>query len=175
MDWVNGPFPGWNIVLIWAFILFFIARDLLKLNRQERTPARFVETSLLYILGIGGFSGIVSGLLHIILGDQLAESIGWPSDNLFQWEVGFASIAIGAIGCLCFWRRDFWLPVVIARSIFALGAGLTHIVDLFGRGNYALGNAGPVLYAAFLVPMILTALMWLHKSYERGRPASVQA
>ena len=168
MDFTDQPFPGWNIALIWTFILFFTARELLRLDWPERTPARVVELALLYILGIGGFGGVIGGFLHIFAGDSLAASIGWPTGNPFQLEVGFASIGIGVIGFLCFWRREFWLPTVIARSIFSLGAGVTHVVDLIERGNFAPGNAGPILYVDFLVPMILIALTWLHFR-ERGR------
>ena len=116
----------------------------------------------------------MSGFLHIFVGEQLADGIGWPAGNLFQWEVGFASIAIGVIGYMCFWRRDFWLPTVIARSVFAWGAGITHVADIVGRGNFAELNAGPILYIDFLVPVVLVALITLYKRYERQGLVDIQ-
>ena len=56
MDWIRGPFPGWNIAFIWTIILFFIVAHLLRLGREERTAPKIVETTLFYILGIGGFA-----------------------------------------------------------------------------------------------------------------------
>ena len=167
-DLIEGPFPGWNIALNWALIIFFILAHLSRLKREERTRPRIVEIALLYILGIGGFSSIISGFLHLIYGDELAESIGWQAGNPFQWEVGFANIALGVIGYMCFWRRDFWLPTVIARTIFAWGAGITHVVDIVERGNFAPGNAGPILYVDFLVPIVWLVLLTFYKRYEKA-------
>ena len=54
-----------------------------------------------------------------VFGREVAESIGWPSGNPFQAEVGFANLAIGIVGFACFWRYDFWLPAIFAKSVFA--------------------------------------------------------
>lgn len=97
---------------------------------------------------------------------QLAESIGWPAGNPFQLEVAFANLAIGVLGALAFWRRDVWLPYIIAGSIFAWGAGITHVLDLMQHNNFAPNNAGPILYADFLVP-VARILLYVYR--QRGR------
>ena len=80
-------------------------------------------------------------------------------------EVGFANFAIGILGFACFWRYDFWLPAVIAKVVFAWGAGLTHVLDIVGTGNLASNNSGPILAWDFLLPVVAVAL------YLLARPA----
>lgn len=172
MDLIRGPFPGWNIALVWLVIGLSLLIHVLLLKRSERTLPKIVELALMYQLGIGGFSGIVSGTLHIFFGEALAHFIGWPADNPFQMEVGFASIAIGTLGYLCFWRRDFWLPATLARVIFGWGAGITHVVEIVREGNFAPGNAGPILYADFLAPSLLVALLILHRRFENAKASA---
>ena len=57
------------------------------------------------------------------------------------------------VGAATFWRRDFWLPYLVASTMFAWGAGLTHVLDLVQAGNGAPNNAGPILYADVLLPL----------------------
>lgn len=112
----------------------------------------------MYSIGIIGFSGMSNFVLHAFLGETIAQSIGWPAGNLFQLEVAGANLAIGLIGFLGFWRRDFWLPFLIAKAIFSWTAGAAHVIDLVGRRNAAIGNAGPILYLDFLVPIVLLVI-----------------
>lgn len=83
----------------------------------------------------------------------------------FQTEVAFANLAVGILGAATFWRRDFWLPYIIASSILGWGAGLTHLMDIVQADNYAPNNAGPILYADFLMPL---ARIILYIVYSRG-------
>jgi hypothetical protein len=80
-------------------------------------------------------------------------------------EVGFANGAIGLVGFACFWRYDFWLPAIVAKSVFAWGAGLTHVLDGIKTGNVATNNVGPILAWDFLLPVVMIAL------YVLARPA----
>ena len=88
-----------------------------------------------------------------------------PAGNPFQTEVGFANLAIGIVGFACFWRYDFWLPAIVAKSVFAWGAGITHVMDFLRTENLASNNAGPILYWDFLLPVVSIAL------YLLARPA----
>ena len=150
---------GLASILVGAAIHFALSR--------QRSAAWALELLLMYSMGIAGFRGIFNGfVMHIFWADQLAESIGWPAGNPFQMEVAFANLAIGVLGALCFFRRDVWLSYLIASTIFAGGAGITHIVDMVQNGNFAPNNAGPILYADFLVP---AARILLYVFWMRGR------
>lgn len=140
------------IVAIVAFSAFTIART------KNRTRALDLEVVLMYSIGIIGFSGISNFVLHAFFGETIAQSIGWPAGNLFQLEVAGANLAIGLIGFLGFWRRDFWLPFLIAKTVFSWTAGIAHVIDLVGRRNASVGNAGPILYLDFLVPVVLVVI-----------------
>jgi hypothetical protein len=107
--------------------------------------------------------------MHFFFSDMVASSIGWPPGSPFQKEVAGANLAVGLLGFLGFWRRDFWLPYVIAKSAFLWIAGITHVLDLVQNQNFAPGNAGPTLYMDFLWPVIYVLLLWLVRRY--GKPA----
>jgi hypothetical protein len=119
----------------------------------------------MYVLGVSGAVGVFNVIPHTVFARDVAASIGWPAGNPFQMEVGFANLAIGIIGFACFWRYDFWLPALTAKSVFAWGAGLTHLLDIVESGNLASNNAGPILAWDFLLPVVMITL------YVLSRPA----
>ncbi len=148
--------PGWNLLVPLVSIGVFSS---IHLNvDRSRDGARTVEIVLLYCVGIIGFNGIVGFLVHTIWADLAAASIGWAAGSPFQQEVAGANLAIGLIGFLGFWRRDFWLPFLVAKLIFGWTAGAVHVSDLVLNGNLAPNNAGPILAWDFLLPVILLAL-----------------
>lgn len=149
-------FSGNHVYFIYFFIIFFSILQIYL--RKPPTRAGVLEIIIVHLYGIGGFSGIVSFYMHTVEADRLAESIGWPAGNPFQTEVAVANLAIGIIGFLVFFRRDFMLPYVIAASIFGIGAGVTHIIDIMQHANFAPGNAGPILYADFIAPALRIGL-----------------
>lgn len=136
---------------------------------KERTRGKVFEVISMVTFGIGGFASITSFILHFFFSDVVASSIGWPLGSPFQKEVAGANLAVGLLGFLCFWRRDFWLPYVISKSAFLWIAGITHVVDLIQNQNHATGNAGLTLYMDFIWPLIYILLLWLTTRY--GRPA----
>ena len=115
----------------------------------------------MYVLGVSGAIGMFNVVAHTVFATSVAESIGWPAGNPFQTEVGFANLAIGTVGFACFWRYDFWLPAAVAKSVFAWGAGLTHVLDMVETGNLAPNNVGPILVWDFLLPVAIIALVIL--------------
>lgn len=164
-------FSGIHTYVIYFFVLFF---SLLQIYlRKVKSLSQRLEIFAVHLYGIGGFSGIVSFFMHTLYADRLAESIGWPAGNPFQTEVAVANLAIGVLGFMVFFRRDFMLPYVIAASIFGIGAGITHIVDIMQSANFAPGNAGPILYADFFAPLLRIGL---YIAYARSmRPKSIPA
>lgn len=155
--------PGWQ-VYVWVLAISLPAATHLRAVRYRDLPRRS-EVVLMYVLGVSGAIRMFNLVAHTVFASDVAASIGWPAGNPFQMEVGFANFAIGLVGFVCFWRYDFWLPAVVAKSVFAWGAGLTHVVDIVGTGNVASNNAGPILAWDFLLPIVLISL------YVLARPA----
>jgi hypothetical protein len=100
--------------------------------------------------GIGGFFG------HVFISDSVAESIGWPTGNPFQLEVGLPTWQSVFSGIIAMGRRDgFRETTVIAVTVFGLGATIVHVSDIIQTGNLAPGNGiqnvGNLLKPAFLI------------------------
>lgn len=148
--------PGASTLLAVVVIVIFAAVTIAR--TQNRSRAMDLEIILMYSIGIIGFTGLTGFVVHAFFGEAVAESIGWQTGSLFQLEVAGANLAIGLIGFLGFWRRDFWLPFLIAKTVFSWTAGVAHIIDLVQRRNEAIGNAGPILYLDFLIPVVLWGL-----------------
>jgi hypothetical protein len=148
--------PGWNLLIPIASIVAFSTVHLMA--DRNRDGARTVEIVLLYSIGIIGFNGVAGFFTHTIWADLAADSIGWAAGSPFQQEVAGANLAIGVVGFLGFWRRDFWLPFLLAKLIFGWTAGVVHVADLALNGNVAPNNAGPILAWDFLLPVILLGL-----------------
>jgi hypothetical protein len=139
---------------------------------RVRDPRAALEILLMYTIGIGGMRGIFGGfVVHFFYADAIAASIGGPSGNPFQTEVAFTNLAFGVIGVLAFFRRDVWLPWLIGTAIMGWGAGYTHLVDLAGTGNAAPNNAGPILWADFLMPIARIVLYAIVQRYPASPPA----
>lgn len=76
------------------------------------------------------------------------------------------------MGALCFWLRDFWLPMIVGGTIFPMGAGITHLADLMAHGNLAPNNTGAILHADFLMPLArIGHYVWLARTGEQTSPA----
>ena len=136
------------------------------------SPPRIVEVSLLYLLCVQwGFGAVLTAVPHIVVPDQIAELIGWPSGSPFQVELGFASLGTSLLGILSIWHRGwFWLAPIVARSVFLLGAAYVHVNDIFAHNNLSPGNAGPVLFYDIVVPILAIGLFvayWRQGGVER--------
>ena len=57
------------------------------------------EVYLVYLFMLGVAASGLSGFFgHMFMPDAVAESIDWPKGSPFQQEMGFASLALGALG-----------------------------------------------------------------------------
>jgi hypothetical protein len=132
--------------------------------RQEQSKPRtkdrdLLAVSLWYRCGGSGIGGLFG---HVFISDSVAESIGWPTGNPFQLEVGFANLAIGILGIIAMGRRDgFREATVIAVTVFGVGATIVHVSDIIQTGNLAPGNTiqnvGNLLKPALLIGFLLPA------------------
>jgi hypothetical protein len=132
-------------------------------QRKALSPLKVVEIMLFYILFINvGLSGLLAFSGHAFMADKVAASIGWAAGSPFQFEVAAANLAFGVLGVLCLWIRDgFWLATGIGYSTFLFGAAYVHIREMITAGNYALNNAGPILYLGDIAMPALILLLLL--------------
>ena len=137
---------------------------------KERTRAKVFEVIAMVTFGISGFSSIISFVMHFFFSDMVASSIGWPLGSPFQKEVAGANLAVGLLGFMGFWRRDFWLPYVISKTVFLWIAGISHVADLIQHQNLAVGNAGLTLYMDFIWPLIYILLLFLTARNTKPAP-----
>jgi hypothetical protein len=151
--------PGWQV---YVWVVAIIVPAVIHLRHAGRRGASGrAEIVLMYVLGVSGAIGMFNILMHTVFASDVAATIGWPAGNPFQTEVGFANLAIGIVGFACFWRYDFWLPAIAAKSVFAWGAGVTHVMDIVGTGNPSPNNAGPILVWDFVLPVVAIVLFVL--------------
>jgi Family of unknown function (DUF6790) len=132
---------------------------------QPRTSHRAVEIMLAWALVVlVGVSGVVAAGFHVFQPDQTARMIGWAPGSPFQFENAMGDLAFGALGILCIWLRGgFWIATAIGSSIQLLGDAYGHLYQLIVHGNHAPDNAGVILYADILFPVIVLTLLilWL--------------
>jgi 4-amino-4-deoxy-L-arabinose transferase-like glycosyltransferase len=129
-------------VFIYSILPLIIAVGHLGLDKSAQSRERKLEIFLLYLFGVGvAGSGIGGFFGHYFISDSVAESIGWPTGNPFQLEVGFANLAVGILGIVAMGRRDgFREATVIAVTVFSVGATIVHARDIIETGNLAPGN-----------------------------------
>jgi hypothetical protein len=153
-------FPA--IALLGAVVQLFV-------QKERRTRERVIEVVLRWWLVVAiGVTGVFAWSGHTFRAAEVAESIGFPPDNPFQWEVAWANLAVGVLGLICARRRDFWWPTAIAAAVYLWGAAWGHIYQAVEHDNHAENNTGPVLYMDILVPLVALGLL---VAYHRLRGA----
>jgi hypothetical protein len=158
---------GLNIYIQIIVTIISIAAHLF-LTRKRKRKESIAEIVATYTIGLSGWFSIMSGLFgHIVYADEVAGSIGWPVNSGFQMELAFAAIGIGIIGFLGFWNKSFWLPFIVAKSVFMLGAAVTHIIHMIEHYNFAPSNTGVVVYWDFLLPILLAGVFLWDRRKQR--------
>ena len=143
-----------------GFVLVTVVQ--LVLHGTAEWEERTLESALLWLVGV---QGLLIGLGHLLSPDRVADSIGWPKGNPFQFEVGLASVSYGTLGVLSVGQgQAWWLATIVAYSIFYLGAAAGHVRELVVRGNRSPGNAGAVLVLDVAVPLFLIVLYALYRA-----------
>ncbi len=127
---------------------------------QRRTAHRVIELLLLWVLVLGGVWALIGALGHLGPNSaEIAEGIGY-APSMFQWEVGWADVAVGVLGIGCIWMREQWLTAaVVVLSICYLGDAVGHIMQYSVHNNTAPDNVwaipsdilGPVLAIVLLI------------------------
>ena len=159
-------------VFAFSVLPVIIAVGHLGLDKSSRPRERRLELFLLYLFGVGvAGSGIGGFFGHVFISDPVAESIGWPTGNPFQLEVGVANLALGILGIVAMGRRDgFREATVIAATVLGVGATVVHVMDVIESGNLAPGNTIQNI-SNLLRPALLIAFLAASRRAERS-PAS---
>jgi len=122
---------------VWAtLVVGFVLHVVLDRKPNRRTTRRVVELALLWVLAGGGAWSIFGGIGHLGPNStDLAEEIGYEQ-SFFQWEVGFADVAIGVLGVMCIWlRNSFMTAAVIALVILFGGDAIGHLMQWVANDN----------------------------------------
>jgi hypothetical protein len=128
---------------------------------------RLLRYLFVFPLGLQGQWAFVG---HVF-GEAVAESIGWGTSP-FQYEVGVANLGLGLASLYAAFRGlEARLAVAIAAACFLIGAGIGHIRDIVEAGNFAPGNAGPIMVTDFLTPIVVLVLLFFASG--RWRPKSL--
>ena len=158
---------GLNVYLQIIITVISISAHLFFTRNKNRKES-IIELFTIYTIGLAGWFSIMSGLFgHIVYANEVASSIGWPLNSGFQMELGFASIGIGIIGFIGFWKKSFWLPFILTKSTFMIGAGITHIIHAINENNFSPGNTGLIVYWDFILPVLLFTLLLLYHREQR--------
>src|SRR5580704_13173068 len=118
-----------------------------------------------------GLMGLWAALGHIVFPVSVAQAIGWQT-SLFQFEVGAANLGIRLAGLYAAFRSfDARLATNLVLACFLVGAGIGHVREIISTGNFAPGNAGPILFTDLLTPTAIFLLLWLTRPRGGEREA----
>jgi hypothetical protein len=118
-----------------------------------------------------GLMGLWAALGHIAFPLRAAQAIGWQTSP-FQFEVGVANLGIAFAGLYAAFRSfEARLATNLVLACFLIGAGIGHIRDIVSAGNFAPGNAGPILFTDLLTPTAIFLLLWFSRPRAEEREA----
>lgn len=159
----------WILFVSYATATFIFSVIHIAATKRPRTSARvwgiILAYAIFFNIGIAGLIGFYAHAFHAV---RIAAFIGWPAGSPFQFEIACANLAFGLLGVLCLWMRSsFRLATILGYSTLLLGAAVGHINQILKAGDKAPGNAGAVLYADIIIPMVLLTLWVVHFVIER--------
>jgi predicted membrane channel-forming protein YqfA (hemolysin III family) len=146
--------PPALFVLAWIFALVGMEAP----STDGSTP--FDENALRWILFLAlGWTAVGAAIPHTVFARETAKAIGWET-NGFQYEVGFANLAIGLAGIYASNQdaSSAWVAAALAGGVFLALAAANHVVEIVRDRNYAPGNT-MILLSDFGVPISLLALL----------------
>jgi hypothetical protein len=146
--------PPLLFVLAWVFALLGWEAP----GTEAATP--FDENALRWMLFLAlGWTAVGAAIPHTIFARQTAKAIGWET-NGFQYEVGFANLAVGLAGIYAANQdaSQAWIAAALAGGVFLALAGAYHVVEIVRDRNYAPGNTA-ILISDFGTPISLLVLL----------------
>ncbi|KAA0232843.1 MAG: hypothetical protein JJLCMIEE_02383 [Acidimicrobiales bacterium] len=156
------------VVVVGAIIHVFLDR-----KPDRRTARRVVELFMVWVIAGGGLMAIAAGLAHIgPNSDATAEDIGY-TQSMFQWEIGWADIAIGVAGFLCIWKRDGWLTcAVTVLAISYSGDAIGHVMQYVAHDNTAPNNIWAIP-SDIIQPLAAIALLVAYRRLSRSPRSTI--
>ncbi len=143
----------WNIIPSILTVVFII----LDLHGTTQFWGTVVLRDVLYYAYGWQMLGFATG--HLLFSNAVAEYIGWPKDDPFQFEVGLADLGMGILGIMCCWFDGyFWLASIVIVTVVGWGCAIGHIKHIVKNKNFNPGNAGFALYWDIFLPIVLIAL-----------------
>ncbi|MFO7477505.1 MAG: DUF6790 family protein [Methyloceanibacter sp.] len=162
-------------VLLWGVAL--VASAIAVWREGPPVMRGFVVDRLLRYLFLFplGVQGLWAFFGHVFFPERAAASIGW-APSPFQYEVGVANLGIGLASIYAAFRGfEARLAAGIAAACFLIGAGIGHVRDILATGNFAPGNAGPIMVTDFLTPIAVFVLLVLASGKLRPKSPSTLA
>ncbi|MBO9124008.1 MULTISPECIES: DUF6790 family protein [unclassified Rhizobium] len=137
------------------FIAAIICATLIK--RDQHWSRRYLSWILLLAVGV---DGLWAGIFHVFFPEIASAQIGWQQSP-FEFEVGIADTALGAVAVLAFWRSlSFQSAVAVYAVIFYGGVTFGHFVQAFQNKDYAADNFGLLLALTIARAIALSILLW---------------
>lgn len=102
----------------------------IALSQMSNSVSKATATATLFAVGVVGLLSFVS---HALLHEGDAKMIGFSSKTpSFQYEVGFANLAFGAVAVLSYFQQ--WgiranAALLLAYALYLLQAGVLHLVE----------------------------------------------
>ena len=163
---------------------------------QRRPPSALVGVGVLAFVGAAlvaataardiivlaavaaGLGAAWVGVFFLIAPDTMANEIGFPAGNPFQFEIAFTNLGFAAMAFVLVRRhREFRLAYGVGYAIFLWGAAFGHLDQWFAHGDHQPGNTGGILIVDVLVPAAIIALAIADRRRARshGSPEAVAA
>ncbi|MHC1559052.1 DUF6790 family protein [Actinomycetospora sp. C-140] len=148
----------------WAVVIVgFGLHAVLDRSAHRRTGGRVAELAALWLIVVMGAFNIFGGVFHAgPTSSDIAAQIGY-APSMFQWEVGWADIAVGVAMVAVAMRRfrGSWATATLTiLFVYFVGDGIGHIMSLVAHGNTAPDNIA-ALPADFLLPVLAFVLVGL--------------
>lgn len=144
---------------LYLFILALAGGGLTVVFRRVKGVACLDVLAGWLLAGCIGLGGLYAFMGHAFIPAKVAESIGWPTSP-FQWEIAMANLALGVLGVMCIWFRGrFRLATAISANVYLLGCAAGHVRQMITAGDFAVNNAGPILWVGDLAVPLLTLVL----------------
>ena len=138
------------IVLIGVLIYSYKKTDHIK-DKKKRHQIILKYIIKFYIV----FVGIFYFIGHMFLKNQIAESLDWKKNTMYQNEVAFAnlSFAIEALYSSQFTPIDDYKSIVIGNLTFIIGTLLVHMYSAIKNRSYEIKS--PINMTTSLLTVIV--------------------
>ena len=131
----------------------------------------WAERTLAWLLLLAvGIESIWAGFFHVAFPGTAASFIGWQVSP-FQFEIGVADLAIGAVAVASFWRGLAFKSAVVAYiTLFYIGVAIGHVHQMLAAGNTRPGNFGVLLAMTLAKAVGLPLLLAVALRHSRRAP-----